>query len=465
MVGGTAVVGAEARRGHPAQAAPLNFSFLITSGGDQQVREYAGTHAEHVQLDSHAMVNLERPVTRVVSLHPACLDPDVGVEIIKVQPHAHPTLSSVVSELELHPPMSSPTPFYWVIGDTKEVSQDALDHVCVSLIEQPFRDVTVANDSKKKKVQWRQGVLNCHVSRFEMNPENPLKVDRHAVEILMAPHGLVTVDQNGASDHLMALRGEIAKGRVSSKVSSCIGALASKVVEEQLLHNEAMLDHLETYVDQWRKLTLSGPLLDEQVHEMLPTLTDTIAFIARKVKQTEDVFVAMEEAARDNPHFFGSDDPKSYLMSARKLLDHVVSHAESMLSKLERVEGRHDRQMTSKGDKNIERFTFLLGVSAPPMMADIACKMLLPDHHELHAPIALASFIVGVGLVAIALLPDWLHERQLRHGQEVSELGGLAHEIRSGRRNWLNYSYKIAEHIIRSTVVEPAKWVWARLGS
>jgi Mg2+ and Co2+ transporter CorA len=343
-------------------------------------------------------------------VHP--IDPEVlhrqsGVEVVKVSPSFRPTLESVIDHIELHPPAGAPTTFHWAIADTANSSDQALDHVSVSLMGSQFSDFTVKRDQGKRKVNWHGDILNCHVSRFTIDPDDPLRVKRSAVEIIMAPHGLVTVDQSGDRQHLIDLRDDIVEGRAIPQASASIGALAARVIQEQLSNNERVLDTLEARVDELSKLTSAGPLSHTQAHTMLPSLEEALAYFLRKTEQTREVLTAVEHSARLHPHFFGALGPKESLRDTRETLERVLRHAELVREKVNRVEDRHDRQIQARSDKNIERFTFALGLTVSPMLVDIGCKMLLPHHHEWHGPLFLSSIAAGAALVLWAVVWDW----------------------------------------------------------
>lgn len=371
----------------------------------------------HAYQDASPLLGLRtgipRPEVRVVALKEGILNEESGVEVLKVSPHASPTIKDVIDQLELHPLRKAPTAFHWIIADTKNSTEEVLNHLSIHLVGTDFSEITVASDVGRKKTAWLNNILNCHVSRFEIDPEDPLRVKRTAVEVILAPNGLLTIDQNGDRDHLLKLRNEIAEGRAVPETSSSIGALAAKVIQEQLEHNELVLDKLEEGVDELSKMTYHGPLTYKQAHHMLPTLEEALAYFLRKVEQTKEVVTAIEHSERINPHFFGAPGQKECLAGVKETIQKLVRHTETVLEKVNRVEDRHDRQMQARGDKNIERFTFLIGLTAPPIIADIACKMLLPELHEWHAPLAVASMVAGVGLVAIAVMPEWIRNSRI----------------------------------------------------
>ena len=185
------------------------------------------------------------------------------------------------------------------------------------------------------------------------------------------------------------------------------------VIEQQLVHNERILDKLEAKVDHFAEVAESGPLLSHDAHDSLPTLGRTLAFFRRKIKQTAEVITAISQAAEDNPHFFSFQSANSYLIGLTYRMNNLISHVEDTIRKLENVEDLHDRQKKAQSDKNMEHFTILVGLSAPPIIAEIVCNKLLPHLEFSHAPILYASFALGLGLVLKSEVPKWIRWLQL----------------------------------------------------
>jgi hypothetical protein len=257
------------------------------------------------------------------------------------------------------------------------------------------------------------------VSRFEIDPLQPYCIKRNILELLLAPDGLVTVAHQDDNSYLHKVHDRIEAGKVQRRESSCIGALAAMIIEDQLVHNERILDQLEAEIDRFAEIAETGPLLYHDTHDSLPTLGKTLAYFRRKIKQNEEVINAIRLAAEENPHFFLGKSASSYLVGLNSRLNNLIVHADDTITKLKDVQGQNDRQSKGRGDKNIENYTILIGISAPPIMADIFCKVLLKHFEPYHAAIVGASFIVGIGLVLFDMIPKWVHDFKLRRAESV----------------------------------------------
>ena len=162
------------------------------------------------------------PASRVITLDPELLNQEEsGLRIIRIEPEETLVLENVEHTSEVHSPTRAPSSFHWVIANSREESIAGLNHVCLSLIDRPFSELTITRDSGQKKAHWFKDILNCHVTRFNIDPDNPLKIKRELLELLLAPDGLVTVDQSGRADYLHKLRLDIENGKIQRREASC----------------------------------------------------------------------------------------------------------------------------------------------------------------------------------------------------------------------------------------------------
>ncbi|MCB0320415.1 MAG: hypothetical protein KDD60_05765 [Bdellovibrionales bacterium] len=304
------------------------------------------------------------------------------------------------------------SPFPWVIATNGNGHGEALNGACLNLFGQPFSAVSYPKDSGEKKVFFQNGMLNAHISRFEIDPKDPLRIQRHLVELLVSDNGLVTVDHAGEDKHLHALREDILERRVPRIQFSSSLALANLVVERQIEGNEKILDQLEKAVDRYSEIVSSGPLTRKQAHAEIPRLMKTLEFFQRKTGQISEVLTVMKEVSDEFSGDFHSVEDCLHLTDAR--LRSLLSHSAAVLRKLSHVEELHDRQKKSLVDANIERFTVIIGLSAPPIIGDITSKVFLEHFPESHPWVIAGSLALGAGLVLRAEIPKWIRGIRLR---------------------------------------------------
>lgn len=315
---------------------------------------------------------------------------------------------------ELSQPHSDTPGFSWIIGTTNSDHIEPLNSACLKLFEQPFAEVTLKKDSGLRKAVWINGILNGHISRFSIAPDDPLCVDRTVLEVLVCKDGLMSVDHAGNSEYLLDLKRDIDQGRYFRTQVDSVGALSALIIEKQLNENEKVLDQLERHADHYAEIASTGPLSRDDALKAIPKLQKTLEYFRRKAVQVEEVLIALYQADDDNGMLFngrhenGSSRAPSLLRGCEQKLKNLIAHADGVIKKLENVERLHDRQEKAATDKNIERFTIVVGLSAPPIIADFACKFFLENYHHTHSYVMGAAFLAGVALVLRAEIPKFI---------------------------------------------------------
>jgi len=349
---------------------------------------------DRTECPNLAPLNLSIPV--VIS-HCHRIDRD-DARVIFITPEAEPTTSE---ETNGHL-------FTWIIAANNDAHSSELNATSAIYFRNSFSELTIPSDSGLRKASWRRGILNAHISRFTIDPTNPLQIQRHVVELIINKNALISVDHSGDCSHLHQLRNDINDREMLTGQCNTAGGLATHILEDQLNHNSTILDALDEKIHMWEEAVVQGALPRNITSKQIPEVRRTIRFFERKVSQSREVLIAFRQAGSQGRSIFGEEPIDTVLHGCEQSLRNLLSRTAQVRERLRDLVEDHDRMRKVRSDSIMEQFTILIGLTAPPIIADFVCKYPLAQAHEWHAPLILGSIGAGIGLVAVAKATDWM---------------------------------------------------------
>lgn len=324
--------------------------------------------------------------------------------------------------------------FRWIIGTTHSRHIPLLNTVSMAEFDHPFTELSVPVDHGIRKTAWREDILNIHLSRFTVDHENPLKVVRHVVEMLVGNHVIFSLDQSDDNAQLLALRRAFLDRRVPHYHMKSVASLANRIVEQILSDNAEVLDRLASILQDLELKVTKAPLEGDEISKDVPTLLQTVRYFHRKSFEANEILRALDELQRDNANVRGNCDPDRVMTGSMSALKNILERSSEMQQRVIAIQTEHDRQRKVRSDNILERLTVPITLSAPPILADFICKYPLQHYESLHTPVMVGSILMGVALVLVAKATDW---RELRVPSWRTFIGD---GIRHAKTFWSNVS-------------------------
>jgi len=278
----------------------------------------------------------------------------------------------------------------WTIAVGNRYETPYLSEICKKYFNHDINELVVRNSRGEQKNRQIDGVFSGSVSIVLPDFKDPLRVVDFPIQILAKESTLVTVDPSGSSISQQALL-ELEHERTSSRLRGP-GSIAIHLIDRILAQNARSLDSLERKIAAINELVEEDRLTGKELFKKVSVLRDTISYFDRKVEQVSYLLDQLREASESDEGLFQGRDFDSAEIPIKGRIASIRSRLGQQKQRLIDIREEYDTYQGAKRDIDIWRNTVAIGLTAPPIIAD----MLFGKENTFAM---VTSVLVGIGLV------------------------------------------------------------------
>jgi Mg2+ and Co2+ transporter CorA len=281
----------------------------------------------------------------------------------------------------------------WVtsIGGACTDSDRILDALCQRHFHSPLSSLVTKDVHGAPKAKFHNDVFTATISVLRSNIGDPLSVTDYPVHAILKGNSLITLDPSG-SCFLKNAQTELETEAAPSRLRG-VGSLTCHLLERVLDNNSIAVDTLERGIADIRKQVARKQLEGRELLEKLDKAEMSLSYAKRKSNQAKDIIASLMEAAENDSALFANFDPDRIRINLESKIGTLISRIDDQVRALEKISQEHETDQTSLRDKTIAKFTILVGLTAPPIIADFLFGK--ENHQAMYG-----SMVVGLFLVA-----------------------------------------------------------------